>query len=151
MSTSADIRDIWLEKVWRNAAVLAITEKIYSHSVIEGTAYDILKLTYQKRINFITYTVQKDSEPLIGGLMRYKYTVTVSYHLQASDQENGTFEDVEDALDAIDSVVIQSLGPTWQHKVDYYEGAEAQGVDDVEIDERQCWVGSLVYTAYRTV
>lgn len=150
MSTSAQVRTAWFEKVWSDESVLEFTERIFLHDVIVDSEFDVELLHHEQQINFITCIVQRAHEAMKMGQTRYQYQVQVLYHLQQSDVEGSTFNDVQDRIEIVDGLVISALGSNWNSTVDYYTGSNARTLELITISGKRCWRGGYTYSAFKT-
>lgn len=148
--TSGDIRDAWLAAVWSDAQVLSYTPKIYLHDVSIESEFDVERLCHEGVVNFFLCKVQRQSAPLVAGNTRYTFKVAVEYHLQQADSSSNTYNDVEDRLGVVDGLVLSGLTGDWSETVDYYTGGVPLTIKPVRISGRQCWMGGLTYTAFKT-
>ena len=150
MSTSAQVRDAWFQKVWSDESVLEFTERIFLYDVTADSEFDVELLHHNQQINFITCIVQRAHESMMMGQVKYQYRVQVLYHLQQTDVEGSTFNDVQDRIEIIDGLVISSLGSKWNNTVDYYTGSDARASELITVSGKRCWRGGYTYLAFKT-
>lgn len=150
MSTSAQVRDAWFQKVWSDESVLEFTERIFLYDVTADSEFDVELLHHNQQINFITCIVQRAHEAMIMNQVKYQYRVQVLYHLQQTDVEGSTFNDVQDRIEIVDGLVISSLGSKWNNTVDYYTGSDARAPELITVSGKRCWRGGYTYLAFKT-
>jgi len=156
MSSSADVRTAWQEKVWADKAVGAMTSKTFMYDVSVDSAFNMAELYYAApnkypTINFFLCLVRRRHEPLIMGNTRYTFQVTVQYYLQQEESSSNTYNTLVDRLETVDNLVRSNLGGSWDGTVDFYNGATPQDISVVTIDNKACWRGGFVYTGTKTV
>lgn len=161
MTTSAQVRTAWNTRVWTNATVTAITDKIYSFDIADSgalTGGQAELLRYQAQVNFFAYTVTRGrTSPQLtaggaSGGLRYTFDVSVAYYLQKDQGQSDTnYNAVVDRLETIDGLVVSQLGKRWDSTVDFYEQTGAQEPQLIQLDEKEVWRGVITYRAVKTL
>lgn len=124
MTTSADVRAVWLASVFQNASILAITDKALDYEITERSELELSKGYFQTELNFFEYVITRSEESYlqIGGINspQYRFLVEVRYTKQ-KDPQGQAFAEVIDALELLVTTVKLQLGDTWGGTVDFQE------------------------------
>jgi hypothetical protein len=155
LSTTAQIRTAWLT-VWQHATTQAITDKINFFDIaknIKGTTEREL-IRSEQRINFFQclYRPRETQLSEIRGSAssgKYKHVVEVIYFLE-KDLTDASFgeNDAVDSLEAIDALILSSLGTSWTSTVSFYQVTGVITPEMTELDTKDVWRLGFQYTAF---
>ena len=156
MSSSADVRSAWKEKIWDHKSIQAMTKNAFLYNISVDSSFDMAKLYYAQpgkvpTINFFLCLITRRHEPLIMGNTRYTFEVRVEYYLQQEENSSNTYNTLVDRLEVVDDLVRSSLTGNWNNTVDYYTGGVPQGISVETIENKACWRGGFIYTGIKTV
>lgn len=158
MTTSlADIRTAWNAKVWTNASITALTDKIYAYDITKDSGLELSMLwkTATQQINFFTYVANRAQQLGISNQRTLLFTVEVAYHVeQFSSATAGTLAtnneaSVIDGIVAVDDLVFSALRPDWNGTVLYFEPQSGPcKIAPITIDGRPVYRATYTYTGY---
>lgn len=145
MTLSADIRDAWDAAVWQHVSIVepVTVQQLKSTGLIDA---DVDELYYNTRLNFIQAITTTAQQIGITGSVPKIVTVEISYYVQIIENDQ-SFLEVIDRLEAIRELVYSELGTDWSGLVDYWQYQESPpDIVDLSIASVQCWRGREVYT-----
>jgi hypothetical protein len=154
MTTSAQVRTAWSTYIWQSATVAAITPIFFDYDAILSSVLEPADLYYDDgsgqipAVNYFQTITQRQNE--IDQIQGYQQTfqVRMSYTLQQTDIAYSSYNTVIDNLETVDDLVKSALGGRWQFTVNYYTGGIPSPIKSVVVDQKQCWRGEMLYTAY---
>lgn len=153
MSTSAQVETAWLNAIWTDTDITAITDKILQYQVTTESEQEISLLYDSNNIlNFIEVLTGRSQNYLqsanyIGKTIQYNYIVEINYYREI-DTDGTAFRAVRDAYETIFSKVVSELGYTWTNTVDLWRPDEAiPTIVETLINNKKSWKGTYRFFA----
>lgn len=147
MATFQQIRDAWDQFVWANEAIV---EPVLPREYTQESEKETASLRYKGKINFWTYTVELATSLLMANRRSDEWTVTVSYFLEHSAQEDN-YNTVLDKWETLYTLVKDELGLTWDNLIAGYNyQKDPVTVEQIEIDSRKVWRMRYKFIAFDT-
>lgn len=151
MSTAAQVEAAWVENIWQNATITAITPKIYGFNITDDSERETSRLIYQTELNYIQYAVQRSNARAMTSQLEYQFLVDVVY-TRKFDVAGENWTAVRDFFDTLYALVHSSLGNSWDGTVDYWREQEGPAeITQIDFEGEPAWQGKYRFIGFQTV
>lgn len=151
MTTIAQVRAAWDTKIWANATIQAITDKIYSFDLNLVSTNEVARLRYNQEVNFFLGLVTKAERLRPMGQIEQTFTVELRYY-RAIDTQGENFAIATDAIESVSSLVDSQLGPTWNATVDFHKRQDGPlTIKRDQIASNPVWVATYKYFGIKNI
>jgi len=148
MTTTADIKLIWLTDVFHQSEIQAFTDKVLDYDLLLDSESQNRKIRVSKYVNFVIYRVARSPKQYqLAGNRVYKYTVEVTYYHERTP-DGKPRDKVERFFETLDEVIDSALGYNWGGNVTRMIPSEdVLEIDEVDLGGTACLAGKAVYAA----
>lgn len=147
MTTLAQIRAAWNTKIWTNATVTAITDKIYDYDVTTDSTFEQSKLRYNQEHNAFIYVCSKYERLGMMGTKYEEFEVDVRYYRKA-DVAGANHKIVLDTFETIIGLVRTELTHTWNSTVGAYRTQSSiPTISQILLEGLPVWLGNYKFFA----
>lgn len=151
MSTLAQVRAAWDTKIWANAAISAITDKIFGFDLNLVSTKEVARLRYNQEVNFFLCLITKAERLRPMGQVEQTFTAEVRYYRNI-DTSGANFAVATDAIETVSSLVDSQLGATWNSTVDFPRRQEGPlTIKRDQIASNPVWVATYKYLGIKNI
>lgn len=115
---SKDLVTLWNDLIWSDTRMRAFTTQFHPQDETgkQDATCDLAKVMYCGKVNFGQYFIQRfRSDDQVGCCGSYQYRVRVEYYLEDTCDNHQV--QIQDFFEALDEIIEEKLGLTWQDNV----------------------------------
>ena len=155
MSTPAQVRSSWATNLWVKTAMTDITTNIFDYEPSIQSVEDFSDLLVEGTIDYITYLTLREPKEVHTRQIVYGYQVLVARYLESDDNQNAgdAYNQVVDDLITIEDTIRNdaTFNKGWGSVVDYWVLVENRPVENLQLSNRNVWVGRSLYEGRKII
>jgi hypothetical protein len=148
MTSTADIKLVWLTDVFHQSEIQEFTDKVLDYDLLLDSESQNRKIRVSKYVDFIIYRVSRSPKQYqLAGNRVYRYTVEVSYYVERQP-DGSPRSKIERFFETLDEIIDSALDYNWGGNVTRMIPSEdVLEIDEVDLGGAVCLAGRTTYAA----